>query len=198
VIDFVSDKLTILIKQNSTDISEEKEEVINYGLKIAIYEIGVVLIIITLSILLGLFKSMFLFFVVFSSLRFTAGGSHARSRVECFLTYTIAMAGNVYLSKYMWAESFIPAIGVFLINFLVILKYAPGDSTEKPILSKKMKKRLKTSSLILTGLFLSLSLIIWQYDKICYNTILIASFIVTVLLSPLGYKIFRCKRSDCP
>lgn len=198
MIDFVSNKLTALIKQNSADIPEERVEVINYGLKIAIYELGLVMLIITVSIILGLFKSMFMFLVVFGSLRFTAGGSHAHSRVGCLSTYAIAMAGAVCLSRYIWAESFITAIGVFIVNFLVIFKYSPGDSTEKPILSKKMKRRLKTHSLILTGIFFGLSLVIWQYDTICYNTILVASFTVTILLSPLGYRICGCKRSDGP
>lgn len=195
MIDALSDRITLLIKNNVAGMTEEKEELVSYGLKLIIYEIFILAFIFSLSAFLGIVKYTLIYFVVFGGLRIYAGGAHASSRLECFISYSLSLFGTIYLSKYLWAGSLYPAILVFVISFVIVYVYAPGDTTEKPILSNKMKRRQKFISLLLISVVFAMSIITWHFDTIAYNLMLIASIQVVYLLSPLGYLISKCKRS---
>jgi accessory gene regulator B len=73
-----------------------------------------------------------------------------------------------------------------------IFKYAPGDTEEKPILSRRMKRRLKLSSVIILIFLLTVSILIGNYDRVISNILLLSTSSVTLLLSPAGYKLSKC------
>lgn len=193
MIDALSNKLTSLIKENVSDISPEKEEIINYGIKIIFFEIITLLIMFSIAIVSGLFKYIFISYLVYSSLRVTAGGAHSRSRIECTIINLFILFGTVFLSHKLWADSCYPSIVVLIANLIILYIYAPGDTAEKPILSHKMKKRLKTASILHMLILFIIAIIIWHFDKIIYNIIIITTIPVMFFLTRPGYNVLRCK-----
>lgn len=195
MIDALSNKITYLIKQNVKEISEEKEEIINYGLNILIYQAALTTIILLIALLTGLFKYVAVAVLVYASLRVFAGGAHARTRLQCSVSSIVTMLGSVLLSKYIWADSYIPAVFVLIINLVIVYVYAPGDTVERPIISKKIRLRQKAISLILVTLIFITSVIVWHFDKAMYNVVNIASLLAVFMLTPVSYNLFKCKRS---
>lgn len=195
MIDSLSNKITSLIKNNLPDISNEKEEIINYGMNIFIYQTLLLLLIFSLALVTGLFKYIFIFFIVYALLRAFTGGAHSNTRIKCATTYIFISFGTVLLSKHIWADSFLPAILLLLINLIIIWMYAPGDTIERPVLSKRVIKRQKTLSLLIMIAISAAAIITWHYDKAVYNIILISSETVIFLLTPYGYKLLKCRHS---
>ncbi len=196
MIDAFSKKITDLIKENVEGITPEKEEIINYGIKLAVYEMLVSVSIFLVALFLGVFKYFLISFIIYGVLRLFEGGAHAGSRIKCFLTYFVTMFGIIFISKCIWIDNLYYSVPVFILNFYVAYVYAPGDTMEKPILRKKVKFRLKVVSLILTLLVYAAACILWYFDKIVFNVILLSTLPVTFLLSPIGYKLSGCKRSS--
>ena len=195
MIDAISRKLTQAIKQNVNDVTIEKEEIIEYGIKIAIYEVIVVSSLIALSLALGIVKYFLIYFCNFGILRVSTGGAHMKSRLVCFITYLLVMLGIVYLSIYLPINNLWIAIPVFFVNIMTVLVYAPGDTSEKPIINKRIRKRLKLVSVVTLVIYFGLALIVWTFDKTVYSIIVLSTIYVTFLLSPTGYKASGCRHS---
>lgn len=195
MIDRISEKLTGLIKENMDGITEEKAEVINYGLNLFTYEIVSSFFILLTAWFLGLFKSILIFYAVFGLIRTFAGGAHARTRLECAVTFIVSSYGSVLLAKYFRTSSVYIGILLFISAILIVALYAPGDTEEKPVSSSSQKRNLKTwSFVILTSIFLVAS-IVWRFDKSIYSLIIYSTLPAIFLLSPAGYKLLGCKRT---
>ena len=195
MIDTFSKKIVDMIKESVEGITPEKGEIIEYGIKIAIYEIIVIIIVFSLAIFLGVFRYFFVAFMFYGLLRIVEGGAHMNSRVKCFVTYVTIMFGIVIISKHILIDSPVYSIPIFVIIFFTAYIYAPGDTLEKPILRKKDKFRLKVLSLVLIFLSFVVCCIVWYYDRVYFNIILMITIYVAFLLSPIGYKLSGCKRS---
>lgn len=196
MIDFFSRKVTELIKENLNGITSEKEAVIEYGIKILVYELVVIFFAFIIAILFGILKYFLVAFIIYSTLRLVEGGAHMNSRIKCVAIYTAIIFGSILLSKNINTTNPYYSIPVFTINYFVAYKYAPGDSVEKPIVKKKDKIRLKTLSIVFISILFLGSFIMWYSDKTLFNLTLITTLFVTFLLSPLGYKFAKCKRGS--
>ncbi|HHW30650.1 MAG TPA: accessory gene regulator B family protein [Clostridiaceae bacterium] len=194
-IDNISSKITELIKRNS-DVSEEKAEIINYGINIFIYETLIILIIFSVAIISGYFKYILTSFLVYGILRTFAGGAHAHTRAQCLITYVTVLTSVMLISKYLWSDSFLPAIFLFILNIIILVKYAPGDTVQKPFRSKKLKSRLKFLSILATVIVYSIALIAWHSDRLLYNVIILSTIPVMFLLHPIGYKALKCQHGS--
>lgn len=177
-----------------TSKTEEQSEIISYGLKILLFEAMVPAFIVIISCLLGICKYSIFTSIVFALLRFTAGGIHARSRIECFLEYSIFIFLTVYLAITIQL-SFSVYILFFIIILTVLIMYAPGDTDKKPINSKKQKKRLKKAAILILVILYAVAIPLKALDTALYNMILLSSFYSMLLLTPLAYKITGCKNS---
>lgn len=195
MIDTFSRKITHLIKENVNDITPEKEEIIEYGLKLAVYEVVLTFFVFGVALFLGIFKYFLLAFAIYGLLRLVEGGAHMNSRIKCLVTYSITMFGSVYIAKNIYVSSPLYCIPVFVLNFYMAYKYAPGDTLEKPILRKKIRFRLKLITLILVTLLFITAFFAWYFDPVYFNIILFATLLVTFFLSPIGYRFSGCKRA---
>ena len=195
MIDEISNKITKMVKNYDSSISDEKAEVVNYGVNILIYQVFITLLIFLISAFFGLFKYILIALLATIFLRVTAGGPHARGRIGCALMDFSTLFGSVLLSKYLLPHTYIPGAALFIISMAILIVYAPGDTAERPIISEKQRRKQKwTSIAIMVALFI-LALISRLYDGIIYNIILISAFLAVILLTPPGYRLFKCKRS---
>lgn len=195
MIETASNKLIGVVKRNMPDISSEKEEVIKYGIEVIIHETFQLALIISLSLILGIFKEVMVSFLVYGVLRLFTGGAHARTRLQCIITYMLSISAVILMSYFIKFQSIYPAVFLMAIELVIVYIYAPGDTLEKPIASRKMAKRLKISSIISIIAVFSIAFITWQYNKVLYNIIILSTLPVMFFLSPIAYKIFHCEHS---
>jgi len=193
MIDSFSEKIAKTIRNNINGIDDEKEEIIGYGIKIIIFEVLLMAFVIVLSAMAGIFSYILLSAVVYGSLRIFAGGAHAKSRIGCTASYIITLFGIVMLSVYIDKLHILVSIPFMLFSIITIILYSPGDTAEKPILSKKQIKRQRIISIILALCWYIIASVLYNADSVIYNIIVLSSFWVAIYLSPIGYKLTSCK-----
>lgn len=186
----ISKKLSIkcidFIKHN-TSTSEDDLEKIHYGIQVIINNLFKLIILLMTAYLLGIFMYTFTAFIIFATLRCFASGVHANSTFQCILCNYILFFGNVYLSINL---SYNPLINgtVFVMSFIFMLLYAPADTEERPLISKKLRRNLKIKSIIFTIVFYTITLLI--KNSIYINLIIFAILEESLIITPLAYKLF--------
>ena len=138
------------------EINDEQSEIILYGLQLIIGEIPKVIFLFALGFLLGLWWQTLLAFFLILPYKICSGGFHLKTHVGCFLCTNIVYCGNAYLStiysfpNIVYKIITVAIIWIFAIAMISI--YAPADTENLPILTKKERKTKK----ILSYLFLSI------------------------------------------
>ena len=154
----LSNKCLNFIK-NNTSISEEDLEKIYYGIQVILLNMSKLILLFTTAYLLGILKYTVIAFIVFAILRTFASGVHANSTLQCIIINFILFLGNVYLSLNLSINIIVQSI-IFTISFILILLYAPGDTEERPLVSKKLRRDLKIKSLVVVIIFYIIILLI--------------------------------------
>jgi len=188
----LSEKCLNFIK-NNTPIPEADLEKIYYGLQVIMMDISKSIILLTTAYLLGVLKYTFIAFIVFAVLRVSASGVHANSTLQCIIVNYILFLGNVYLSLSFSINIIIQSI-IFIISLILVFLYAPGDTEERPLVSKKIRRYLKIKSLIIVTIFYITILLIKTniYTNLITYSILEASLITT----PIVYRLFGKKTNN--
>ena len=185
----LSDKFLNFIK-NNTAIPEEDLEKIYYGLQVIMMDTSKTIILFITAYLLGVVNYTLIAVISFAALRRFASGAHANSTLQCIiLNYTLFL-GNVYLSLNFSLNIKIQSI-IFIISLILIFLYAPGDTEERPLVSKKLRRSLKITSLTIIIILYIIVLLIKNniYTNLITYSILEASLITT----PICYKLFGKK-----
>ena len=161
-----------LAKQLASEIAQslsydkEKEAVVAYGL-IAIIQISITIFLVLLfGVLLGAPVEALIICFSASILRKYSGGAHADTPELCTAISVVYCTSTAFISKSLFAanySSFTMAISVLIIyglSFLIVYKFAPVDSPNKPIKAQK-KKRMRKGSFILLSIYFALSVVFW-------------------------------------
>lgn len=191
MIDGICSNVTRNIKEASMK-SDTESEIIEYGLKIILFEIIASAVILFLSILLGVFNSVLITAAVFGTLRTVIGGAHSSSRLSCFLGYSIFIFATVLIS--MKIKISFPVITfLFMIAVIAIARYAPSDTFEKPLKNRKLRKKLKFISVIMILVLYVIVILVTSVDAAIANMITLAAVYAIFLLLPVSYKILGCR-----
>ena len=182
------------MRKKMPDITDEKAEIILYGLQLIIGEIPKMFIIFGLSFLLGFGWYMVFAYIAVMPYRATSGGFHLHTHLGCILSTIIFFYGNILLSKFLVLDNIQKyiLIGLSLVfGILMISMYAPADTEEVPIISKKERKTKK----ILSYVMLTLTLVVALFvpDKMMSNILIIGSIFQSISISRLAYKITKNK-----
>lgn len=178
-----------------THINSEKEEIVRYGLKMIVFEIAVDAFVILMSLIFGVLPYLIVATLVFGTLRVLVGGAHLQKRSQCFVIYNIIIWSTIYLSRII-TVNIVAIIIMLIINIVVFLAEAPGDTVQKPIRRKRKRKMLKIASAIAAILVYSTAIMLKNIDCVVTNILVISSVYATLLLTPLGYLLCGCKRSN--
>lgn len=188
----LSNKCLNFIK-NNTSTSEEDLEKIFYGIQVILLGISKDIILLTTSYLLGILPYTIFAFIVFAILRTFASGVHANSTLQCILSDYILFLGNVYLSLNLSLNTISKSI-IFAISFILIFLYAPADTEERPLVSKKLRRNLKIKSILVVIVFYIAILLI---NSIVYsNLITFAILEESLVITPIAYKLFGKKYNN--
>ena len=180
------------IKDN-TSISEENLEKIHYGIQVILLTISKDILLFTTAYLLGILKYTIIAVIVFGILRTFASGVHANSTLQCIIYgYTFFLC-NVYLSLNLSLNTILKSI-IFAISLILIILYAPADTEERPLVSKKSRRILKIKSIIVVIVFYISTLLI-KTDVYC-NLITFSILEGSLVITPIVYKLLGKKHNN--
>lgn len=195
MIDKFCDLITEKIKSKVTDIDEERELVINFGVRLIFGELPKILILFIIGFLLNMgWQTLLLFFLIAPYRSFT-GGFHLKTHWGCMITTSILYLAPIVLSKYISISNniilYILASLITIFSIIIIAKYAPADTENMPILSKKEIKSKKIKAYI--ALVILLSIILFNPYKQFSYMIIYAIFLQNLTVLPISYKITNNK-----
>jgi accessory gene regulator B len=176
--------------------NNEKRRVYYYGFQVILGELLKLIILILASLLLGTLQATIMATIAFVFLRTTAGGTHMDTYGKCMVVTLVIFLFTGVFAQYTyqyWSDIqiLILVIGTFVGGLFIIIKWAPGDTPNKPIKDPKKIRNFKRKSIIMISLWLILMLIMKQYS----NNVIIISACMGVLfesftITPAGYSFF--------
>lgn len=194
MIDKICNYILQKMRKKMPEIDDEKAEVILYGIQLIIGEIPKIFIIFGLSILFGIGWYMLFAYIVMMPYRAVSGGFHLKTHIGCIIGTSIFYFGNIFLSKSLMLQDIQKyiLIGItFIFGVIMISLYAPADTENLPILSKKERKIKK----ILSYIVLTITLIIAFFIKnnVISNILIIGALLQTMTITRIAYKITKNK-----
>ena len=176
------------MRKQMPDIDDEKAEIITYGIELIIGEIPKIFLLFVLSFILGIGWYTVLAYVALIPYRASSGGFHLKTHVGCIIGSSVFYYGIVYLSKFIilnLVQKYI-IIGIALLfGVIMVSLYAPADTENIPIISKKERKRKKILSYI--TLVLTLIVSIFIKDSIISNILIFGVIVQSFMISRLAY-----------
>lgn len=195
MIDKFCSYLTSKIRKQMPEIDDERAEVILYGIQLIVGEIPKMLFMFVLGTLLGLWWQTLLAFFLILPYKVCSGGFHLKTHLGCFLCTNIVYCGNAFLST-IWSfpndiSKYITIGATWIFGMMMISLYAPADTENLPILTKKERRTKK----ILSYIFLTVNIIVAIIipNKIISNLMIIGTIIQTISITRIAYIITKNK-----
>ena len=190
ICDFILNKM----RKKMPDITDEKAEIIAYGLQLIIGEIPKMLLIVGVSFLLGIGWYMLVAYIAIIPYRAVSGGFHLHTHLGCIIGSCIFYYGNIFISKFLVLNNnqrYILVALTLIFGLLMVSMYAPADTESLPIISKKERKKKKILSYITLVVTLGTSLVV--KEQIISNILIVGVLMQTMLITRLAYKLTNNK-----
>ncbi len=194
MVDKICDYLTNKIRKEDQEIDDERAEIINYGIHLIVGEIPKFFIIMGIAYLLGVFDLTILSYFLVLPYRGASGGFHLKTHIGCIVGSVVFFSGIALLAKYVILETTVKYIVTFIIwlfGMIMVKLYAPADTENVPIISKKERKKKKILSYILLTASIIASLII--KDTVMSNIIVYGMLFQSISITRLAYKLTKNK-----
>lgn len=194
MVDKICDYLTNKIRKENSEIDDERAEVINYGIHLIVGEIPKFFIIMGIAYLLGVLDLTILAYFLMLPFRGTSGGFHLKTHIGCIIGTVIFFSGTGLLGKYLILAPTVKYIVTFLVwafGMIMVKLYAPADTENVPIISKKDRKNKRILSYITLTLSILASLFI--KDIVISNIIIYGMLLQSISITRLAYKLTNNK-----
>ena len=194
MIDTICTFLTNRIRKEMPEIDDERAEVINYGLQNIVGEIPKIFLLFIIAFILGMFKEVLFMFIVLTPYRGASGGFHLKTHLGCIVGTTAFYCGIVFLSQHIILEDITKYIltGIsWIFGMFMIKLYAPADTENVPILSKKDRKRKQMIAYITYSIGLMAAVLI--QDNVISNILLFGNLLQTLTITKLAYRLTKNK-----
>ena len=195
MIDKFCEYLTQKIRKQMPEVDDERAEAILYGIQLIIGEIPKIFLMFALGIILGLWWQTLLAFFLILPYKACSGGFHLKTHLGCFICTNIVYCGNALISTIFNFPSemykYITAIAIWIFGVIMVSIYAPADTENLPILTKKERKIKK----ILSYIFLTINMIVAIFIKnnIIANILIFGTIIQTISITRIAYNITKNK-----
>ena len=197
MIDKFCDWITEQIKGKMPEMDEEKEAVINFGVRLLFGEIPKIIALFIIGFLLQIGWYSLLIYFLLAPYRGSTGGFHLKTHWGCMLSSIVLYIVPILMAKYIpISQEYIIYVMTGIIGILssiFIFKYAPADTENIPILSKQERKTKRIKSYISLGILLTI--IVFVPDKIVSYMLLYGMFLQDLTLTPIAYKLTKNKYS---
>ncbi len=194
MIDKICDYLTNKIKKENSEIDDERAEVINYGIHLIVGEIPKFFIIMGIAYLLGVLDLTILAYFLMLPFRGASGGFHLKTHIGCIVGTVIFFSGTGLLGKYLILTPTVKYIVTFLVwvfGMIMVKLYAPADTENVPIISKKDRKNKRILSYIALTISILASLLI--KDVVISNIIVYGMLLQSITITRFAYKLTNNK-----
>lgn len=194
MIDKFCEYLTNKIRKDNPEINDERAEVIKYGLQIMVGEVPKIFIMALIAWVLGILKWTLVCFALMLPYRMYSGGFHLKTHIGCIIGTSLMYTGNAFISQQFemgLVFKMFYALFVWIFAMSMIYLYAPADTEDVPVISKKERKKRKYFSYIIASVMIVLGVII--KESIISNMILLGVLIQTFSITRLAYTITNNK-----
>lgn len=192
MIDKFCEYITNKIRKEIPDMDDERAEVIKYGIQLIVGEIPKVFSVFIIGAILGLWWQTLIAFWILLPYKYASGGFHLKSHIGCFIGTNLIYCGNAYLSTIInlnvYAKITLIALNL-IIGIIMITKYAPADTINLPILTKKERKMKRILSYIF--LIINMAIAIVVPNNTISNILIFGTLIQTFSITRLAYKITK-------
>lgn len=187
--------LTNKIRKEMPEVDDERAEVINYGIQLIIGEIPKILLLFLVAFILGVgWLTVFAFFAILPYKKYS-GGFHLKTHLGCIMGTCLFYFLTVYMSKYIVFDQvyikYIVILAEWIFSMIMVKLYAPADTENLPILSKKERKYKKIMSYVTLTITLILATVI--PNNIISNILIIGTFLQTISITKIAYKLSKNK-----
>ena len=186
----ISGKLSIkLLKYITSNIdkTEEEAEKIQYGIQVILINFFKAIILFSTALIFNVFTYTFIAVISFAFIRAFASGVHTDSSIKCIIINYIMFLGNAYLSRSITINR-ITAVAIVAISLISYIIYAPADTEERPLISKKLRKESKIKAIIVVIALGAVSILF--LDDTYRNLIIISILEGAVIITPFVYWVF--------
>ena len=193
MIDKFCEYLTQKIRKQMPEVDDERAEAILYGIQLIIGEIPKIFLMFALGIILGLWWQTLLAFFLILPYKACSGGFHLKTHLGCFICTNIVYCGNALISTIFNFPSemykYITVIAIWIFGIIMVSIYAPADTENLPILTKKERKIKK----ILSYVFLTINMIgaIFIKNSIISNILIFGTIVQTLSITRIAYIITK-------
>ena len=194
MIDKITEFLTNKIRKEMPDVDDERAEVINYGLQILLGEVPKFFIMLIIAYFLGVFKMTFITLLIMTPYRMFSGGFHLKTHIGCIISTCTFYCGVAFLSGNIILNEiarYSLIIATLIFGIIMIKLYAPADTEDVPILSKKVRKQKQIMSYICLIVGLIISAVI--KNNTISNIIIFGYIVQTFMITKLAYKLTNNK-----
>ena len=194
MIDKFCEYLTNKIRNQDPEINDERAEVIKYGLQIMIGEVPKIFIMAGIAWILGVFKWTLICFALILPYRMYSGGFHLKTHIGCIIGTSIMYTGTAFISQqFEMSITYKAVFAVFLWIFAIsmIYLYAPADTEDVPVISKKERNKRRNISFVIVTIMIIAGVII-NYS-IVSNILLIGVLLQTFSITRFAYKLTKNK-----
>ena len=176
------------IRMQMPDIDDERAEIILYGMQLIIGELPKIFILFAVSFLLGIGGYMIFAYIALIPYRSSSGGFHLKTHIGCIIGTSIFYYGLIFFSKWIVLSLLakcIVALISFIFGIAMVSLYAPADTENVPIISKKERKRKKILSYITLTLTLLVGILI--PDTVMSNILIFGVTLQTAMITKPAY-----------
>ena len=194
MIDKICTFLNKRIRKEMPEIDDDKADIIFYGLQNILGEFPKVFILLGVAYIFGIFKLTLITFLVLLPYRGASGGCHAKTHMGCMISTILFYCGVTFISKYIVLEEIIKYILagiIWIFGILMIKLYAPADTENVPILSKKVRRKKQIVSYITFTIGIFIAVVI--KDNIISNILLFGNLVQTLIITKLAYRLTKNK-----
>lgn len=194
MIDSICNFLTERIRKEIPEMDDEKAEVINYGLQNIIGETPKIFIMLALAYILQVFWLSLFTLIVIMPYKSVSGGVHLKTHIGCIIFTNLFYCLIPVVSQLFVLSNnlkYIIVAIVWIFGIIMIKLYAPADTENVPILSKKDRKRNKILSYITLSIALIAALVI--KDNVLSNILIISYFVQTLTITRIVYRLTNNK-----
>ena len=174
--------------EKNTNYSKTQLAEIKYGIEGIYLTISKCIVIFIIALLLGIFKEMIIFILIYNILRMPSFGLHATKSWICLLSSSILFIGIPHLCIILNIPIIVKVI-ICILGICLMFENSPADTKKRPIVSKKRRKIYKTISTLLTILFSFIA--IFVSNNFISNCFVFAIVLQNLMISPVVYKIFN-------
>lgn len=169
------------------DYDEETISIIKYGLASFYLTVSKSIVLFLIAYFIGIIKPLLILMALYSLLRLTVFGVHAKKSWHCWVSSIMLFIGFPYLSVYLILDYKVK-IALGLICVILLGFFAPADTEKRPLKNRKKRTIYKVISIINSLLF-TISFTVVENNTLS-NCILFSLILAVFVVLPSTYKLF--------